>query len=204
MYSVTVKIEAIESRRKSAGILHVLIGSFLVAKGADYYHRFLHETSIVSTLPVFAVAIISVFYGLFRRKVDIFAKYNFWLRLVQVVTFTIFGFAMMAVGTTIDYLGLLFFAALSVLLMFSERRVFEETTIFISEEGISLPGTYRPHLLSWDQLSDVVVREDFVTIFHIRKKYLQYQVQQDLSTLEVAKMNAFCREQLERKEEVNS
>jgi hypothetical protein len=197
MYSVTVKIEAIESRRRSAGILHVLTGSFLIAKGADYYHRFLHEESIVSSLPVFAVAIISIFYGLFRRRIDIFARYNFWLRLLQVITFTVFGLAMTTIGTPIDYLGLLFFAGLSILLLFSEKRVFQETTIFISQQGVQVPGTYRSHLLPWDQLTDVVVREDFITIFHVKKKYLQYQVQQDLSTLEVAKMNAFCKEQLE-------
>jgi hypothetical protein len=41
-----------------------------------------------------------------------------------------------------------------------------------------------------------VVREDFITLFHVERKYLQYQVLQDLSTLEVAKMNAFCKEKL--------
>ena len=41
------------------------------------------------------------------------------------------------------------------------------------------------------------MREDFITLFHIRQKYLQFQVLQDLSTLEIAKMNAFCKEQLE-------
>jgi hypothetical protein len=44
---------------------------------------------------------------------------------------------------------------------------------------------------------EVIVREDFLTIFSTNKKYLQFQVLQDLSTLEVAKMNAFCREKVE-------
>jgi hypothetical protein len=42
-----------------------------------------------------------------------------------------------------------------------------------------------------------VVREDFITVFNNNKKYLQYQVMQDLSTLEVAKMNAYCKEKVE-------
>jgi hypothetical protein len=46
----------------------------------------------------------------------------------------------------------------------------------------------------------VIIREDFLTLFHVKKKYLQYQVMQDLSTLEVAKINAFCREQIEKAE----
>ena len=57
-----------------------------------------------------------------------------------------------------------------------------------------IPGNYKDYLVRWEDLSEVVVREDFLTLFHIKKKYLQYQVMQDLSTLEVAKLNAFCRE----------
>ena len=69
---------------------------------------------------------------------------------------------------------------------------------FFDESGIRIPGNYKDYLVKWDELTEVVVREDFLTFFHIKKKYLQYQVMQDLSTLEVAKLNAFCREQIER------
>jgi hypothetical protein len=86
---------------------------------------------------------------------------------------------------------------LSILLMFSERRIFQETVVYFNEDGIKIPGYYRDHLVKWDELSEVVVREDFMTMFNVRKKYLQYQVMQDLSTLEVAKLNTFCREKIE-------
>jgi hypothetical protein len=63
-----------------------------------------------------------------------------------------------------------------------------------------IPGNYKDHLVSWEELTEVIIREDFLTLFHVKKKYLQYQVMQDLSTLEVAKINAFCREQIEKAE----
>jgi hypothetical protein len=198
MYSVTVKIDGIESKRRSAGLLHIVVGFFLIAKGADYY-RFLNYETFVPTLPVFAVAALSLFYGFFRRRVDIFAKYNFWLRLLQTITFTVLGFAILKLGRTIDYAGIFIFAFLCLLLLLSERRVFKETTIFLDESGVTIPGNYKDYLVKWEDLTEVVVREDFLTLFHVKKKYLQYQVMQDLSTLEVAKLNAFCREQIEKR-----
>lgn len=197
MYSVTVKIDGIESKRRSAGLLHIVVGFFLIAKGADYF-KYLEYETIVPVIPVFLVAGFSLFYGFFRRKVDIFARYNAAIRLIQVLTFLVLGFIVMQGGRTIDYIGMFIFAFLCFMLMITERKVFEETTIFFDESGIRIPGNYKDYLVKWDELTEVVVREDFLTFFHIKKKYLQYQVMQDLSTLEVAKLNAFCREQIER------
>ncbi len=197
MYSVTVKIEGIESKRRSAGLLHIVVGFFLIAKSADYY-RFLNYENVTYTLPFFAVAALSLFYGFFRRKVDVFAKYNFGLRLLQAISFAILGMAIIHLGRTIDYVGVFIFAFLCILLMFSEKKIFKETTIFFDEAGVTIPGNYKDYLVKWEDLTEVVVREDFLTLFHVKKKYLQYQVMQDLSTLEIAKLNAFCKEQIEK------
>ena len=75
--------------------------------------------------------------------------------------------------------------------------VFQETLLSFTKEGIRVPGTYKEHLVEWNLLETVTVRHDFITLFHRGKKYLQYQVMQDLSELEVVKMNAFCKEHIE-------
>ena len=196
MYSITVRIEGIENRRRNAGLLHVVIGFFMIINIATYY-RYTAYQNFLPLIPLLLIASISLFYGLFRRKLDWNAKYNFWLRLIQAISFIILGIAMTTVGRSIDYLGIFIFAILSILLLFSEKRVFQETLIRINENGIVIPGIYKDHLVEWNELSEVVVREDFITIFHEKQKYLQYQVKEDLSTLEVAKLNAFCREKIE-------
>lgn len=196
MYSVTVKIEGIESRRRSAGLLHCVIGFFLLVKAADYY-KYLQYKNFIPVIPVLLVASFSLFYGFFRRRIDLFAHFNYWLRLVQVVTFAVLGVVMTNIGHQIDYIGMFVFALLCIILLFSERRIFQETTIFFNEDGIKIPGYYRDHLVKWQDVLNVVVREDFITIFHVKQKYLQYQVMQDLSLLEVAKMSAFCKEKVE-------
>jgi hypothetical protein len=195
MFIVTVKIEDIEKRRRSAGLLHIVIGLFIIAKGADHF-KYLEYTNIFTVIPIFAIGIISVLYGFFRRKLDITAKYNYALRLAQVICFFILFLVFLNLGRSIDYLGVLLFAGLSVLLLFSEKKIFQETTIYIDKDGIRIPGHYREHLVQWKELTEVVVREDFITMFHVKKKYLQYQVMQDLSTLELAKINGFCKEMI--------
>lgn len=196
MYSITVRIDGIEKRRRNAGLLHVVIGFFMIINIATYY-RYTAYYSFLPLIPLLLIASISLFYGLFRRKLDWNAKYNFWLRLIQVISFIILGIAMSTVGRSLDYLGIFIFALLSIMLLFSEKRVFQETVISLNENGIVIPGIYKDHLVEWKDLSNVVVREDFITIFHEEQKYLQYQVNEDLSTLEIAKLNAFCRERIE-------
>jgi hypothetical protein len=197
MYSVGVRIDGIVSRRRSAGVLHVIIGLYLIIEAAAFY-RYQAYRNFAAVIPVLMIGSFSLFYGFFRRRIDLTYRYNYWLRLLQVLTFTVLGILMTGVGQPMDSISLFVFAFLCIILLFSERKIFQETNILFDEQGILIPGDYRDHLVKWDAIEDVVVREDFLTIFHKKEKYLQYQVMQDLSTLELAKMNAFCREQINR------
>jgi len=197
MYTIAVKIDGIESRRRSAGLLHVLIGFFMIFHASNYYHI----TNYKNFWPVafvLLVASFSLFYGFFRRKIDLLAKYNFRLRLVQFICFVFLGILMINAGTSSAYLSVFIFALLCFILLFSERRIFKEADLTLDENGVSVPGYYKDTLVKWEELSEVIVREDFVTLFHIKEKYIQFQVTQDLSTLEVAKMNAFCKEKIQQ------
>lgn len=196
MYTVAVKIEGMERRRRNTGLVHIIIGFFLLIKCFDLY-KYLEELSVTPVLPFAFIGLISLGYGLFRKRFDITGKHNAGLRFLQTITFLSFGFLMYRFGNTIDYAGLFLWAFLTLILFFSEKKLFAETAISISKEGVKIPGSYREHLVEWKLLESVAVRHDFITLFHYGKKYLQYQVMQDLSELEVVKMNAFCKEQIE-------
>lgn len=196
MYTIAVKIDGIENRRRSAGLLHVLIGFFMIFHASNYYHI----TDYKNFWPVaftLLVASFSLFYGFFRRKIDLSAKYNFWLRLIQFACFLFLGILMINAGTN-NYLAVFIFVFLCLVLLFSEKKIFKEFDLLLDESGITVPGYYKDTLVRWEELSEVVVREDFVTLFHVKEKYIQFQVVQDLSTLEVAKMNAFCKEKIQQ------
>lgn len=195
MYTVAVKIEGTERRRRSTSLVHAIVGFFLLLKSFDLYH-YLGERSLLPTLPFLLVATASLFYAFFRSRIDLTAKHNAGLRLVQTVTFLSFGFLMLRLGKTMDYISLFIWGFLTLVLFFSEKRVFQDTLIQLAEKGVLIPGTYREYLVTWETLENVVLRHDFITLFHRGKKYLQYQVIQDLSELELVKLNAFCQEQI--------
>ncbi len=75
------------NRRRTAGILHLVTGFFLIAKGADYF-QYLGFHNFLAVFPVLLVGSCSLFYGLFRNRIDANYQYNFRLRLLQAITFT--------------------------------------------------------------------------------------------------------------------
>lgn len=196
MYLIAVKLEGLEKRRRSTGLIHVILGLYLMIKSVDLYH-YLLTGSITPVLPFLLVGAVSLVYGLFRKRLDARARHNPGIRLLQAVTFLSFGVVMLRLGKTIDYVSLFIWAALSIILFFSEKRIFKENYVTIQPEGLLIPGQYRLYPVQWDVLEDVIIRHDFLTILHKDKKYLQFQVMQDLSELELAKMNAFCKEYLD-------
>ena len=196
MYVIAVKIEGMDRRRRNTSLVHAILGFFLLIKSFDLYH-YLEGRSIVPALPFLLVGAASLFYAFFRNRFDITAKHNASLRLLQTVTFFSFAFLMYRIGKSFDYISLGIWGFLTLLLFFSEKRVFKDTLLTFSENGVAIPGTYRDYLVEWSTLENVVVRNDFITLFHRGKKFLQYQVQQNLSELELVKLNAFCKEQIE-------
>jgi hypothetical protein len=195
MYSIVIKVEGMEKRKRSAALMHVVLGFFLIAKAADYVHQ--TNNDFTTVLPFLAIALLSVFYGLFRKRIDPDGNYNHWIRVTELMAFVVIGSLLISTSdNSFDYISSFVMAAIALMLLFSEKRIYKDHELQITEEGVVIPGDYKLHTVPWNVLSDVVVRHDFVTVFHNDEKYLQYQVLQSLSELEVAKMNGFCREKI--------
>src|SRR6476661_566683 len=101
MYTVTVKIEGMDRRRRNTGLVHAILGFFLLIKSFDLYH-YLESRSLVPTLPFLLVGALSLFYAFFRTRFDPAARHNAALRLLQSITFFSFGFLMLRMGKNID------------------------------------------------------------------------------------------------------
>jgi hypothetical protein len=201
MFNVTIKIESIESRRRSSGLLHIVVGFFLIMKTADY-SKVINYSSFLPLVPFLVVGLVSIFYGFFRKRFDITYRYNYWVRWLQLIAVAVLALLITTAAPSFGNFAIFVFLLLCALLVFSERRIFHETLMVINADGIKIPGEYRDHFLPWHDLSEVVVREDFITLFHVKQKYLQFQVMQDLSVLEVAKMNAYCKDKIGSLQEV--
>lgn len=195
MYKVAVKIDGIERRKKTTGILHVLAGLFLLINAGTYFKQLQYENFLL-VLPVFLVAVISVVYGLIRKRIDARAHYNHWIRILEFMSFTGLGIAMYNYVSVWSVAGLFLWAIVIMLLMFTERKVFHDTDLIFSEQGIHVPGYFSNHILPWNLIENIVLREDYLSIFRTNQKFVQLELLQSLSEEERKNINAFCKSRI--------
>ena len=197
MYKLAVKIDGIERRKNSTGLLHIIAGFFLFSNGGTFF-KLINYQNFLSVLPVFLVAALSLIYGFFRKKIDPHAKYNHWIRMIQFLTFAGLGIAFIGFKVEWKYITLFVWAIIILFLMFTERKIFHDTDIQLKKEGVFIPGYFTSHQIPWDVIEDLVIRQDFVTIFRRNQKFVQLEMLQKVDDSEIKKMNAYCKEQIDQ------
>lgn len=195
MYKIAVKIEGIERRKKSTGVLHILAGLFLlIATGTLVkYEAFSGYTQVFL---LYGAAATSLIYGLFRKRIDPIAKQNHWIRLIQFVAFAVIGISLINKAGTVSVISYFLWAAVVVFLMFTERKVFHDTDILIKKEGIYIPGYFTNHQLPWHIISEFIIRQDFVTITRKNKSFVQLELLQKIEQKEIDAINEFASNQI--------
>jgi hypothetical protein len=206
MFDIPVKIEGIEKRKRSIAVFHILAGLFLAAN-ASLFFKYLNYSTLWPLLPVYLVAVASLFYGFFRMKIDAGFKWNKWLRLLQFLTFLVLGFSMLSSERAVQSIILFIWAVICLTLLFTERFVFQQPSIKISHDGINTPGSFTSKNINWSSLESVVVRNDYITLNYTNNQYLQFEVVKMLSGIEIERINIFCKEKLgnsQRQQQVNT
>ena len=195
MYTIDVKIEGIERRKQSTGLLHLAAGFFLLAKTLDLF-KYNGYKNLLAVLPFFAVAAACLVYGFIKRKYDPLAKYNHWMRTMEVLAFALLGILMINKGRPIDYLILFTWAIICLFLMFTERKMFHDAKMSFKKDGIFIPGYFYNKQILWNNVKEIVARQDFITIFYPNNKFLQYEVLNHINEKELSDINLFCKSQI--------
>jgi hypothetical protein len=171
MYSIPVRIEALEKRRRMTGVLHAIAGFYLLAVSVGLMMQ-PKGMGIAALIPFSLVALGAIIYGIFRRRLDPGAKYNSAMRGLEIV-----GMGLLAIGQTgMAAYGLFAWAVLSVMLLFSEKVLFQPAVLELTEAGIGVPGSPKPPVLPWAELENIIVRADFITLFRNDHKFVQLEV----------------------------
>ena len=195
MYQLPVKIEYLEQRKRSIGLLHVVAGFFLIANAGAYYKHLNYET-IVPVLPVYFIAALSLIYGFWRKKIDPQSRFNHWLRLLQFFVFLLLGFLFIPFGG-FSVFALFIWAFLALFLLITERRLLNDSGLQLNKEGIRIPGLLKQYLLPWQLIENITIRPDFITIFRTNKKYVQLEVLKNIEPEERRNVEQFCKQQIE-------
>jgi hypothetical protein len=99
-------------------------------------------------------------------------------------------------GATVDAVFLFLWAAGCSFLALSERHLFHPAIVSFTDDGVCMPGTFSQRRLPWNNLADVVVRPDYLTIFKKDNRYLQLEVAHAPVKEELEELALFCKQQL--------
>lgn len=195
MFKVPVRLESIEKRKRGAGVLHVIAGLFLAIKLNEMLTG--ENNNILLGAVIIIVVIISIVYGFFRKKLDPTTKYNSLIRLLQFIGFISVGIFLVNKNSahSIAYFA---WAAVTLVLLFAERKVFNNTDLKIAAAGIHVPGFFSTHLIPWNVVERLVLRPDYLTIFRTNQKFVQLELTQQVESIEIEKINEFSRNQIEK------
>ena len=196
MHKLAVKLENIERRKRTTGLLHLAAGFFLLLKSWDFI-GLLQNSSLKGAMPFLVVGLVSLVYGGLKKFLDGQAKYNAWVRLMQVCAFALLALDFIPFGKTTSVLLLFAWSVGCLLLMFTERKVFHDAEMLFNRDGIFIPGYFTNRRLFWINLTEVVVRPDFITIFQTDNRFLQYEVLKKVDASVLNEIALYCREQIQ-------
>jgi hypothetical protein len=191
LYIIPVKIERLQKRQRSSGLLHVLAGFFLLVIGSFSINGFAIHPVILT------IAVLSMIYGLFRRKIDPKAKLNPWLRLIQSAAFIIKAASVINEKGTIMAVSLFIWAGVTLMLGYVEMKMLKPTEIEVGENGIKIPGEFTDHLIPWRLVSGLILRQDYLTITREDKSYTQLELTTNLNQNTISEINQFAAERIE-------
>ena len=202
MHRIAIKIDGIERRKRSTGLFHVVAGLFLIANAAEFFKQSAYQ-NFFTVLPIFFIAVVSVIYGLFRNRLDAKAQFNHWMRMMQFLMFAVLGILMLQSRMDFRNLTLFLWAIICILLLFTERKIFHDAFLLVGKNSITIPGYFSNKIIPWSVIENVVVRQDFVTLYYPENRYIQYEVLVEIDDVEVKNINQFCQQQLEQKQILN-
>ncbi|HMO32064.1 MAG TPA: PH domain-containing protein [Lacibacter sp.] len=194
-YTIPVFYEPLERQRKAARVLHLLAAFLMIANAWGDFNQ--PTPNYVFVLVQLSAAVLVLLFAFLGKK--IFPNHggtNSVFRLLEVVVllqatwyfFTVMHLNFMATLQVIAAGGLL-------LLYFSERILFQDPVVRISDKGIDLPGGFRRKHLAWTDVENMRIRNDYISINTKQNRFIQLETGTTLGELQMDEMNAFCREQ---------
>ncbi|MFN5135914.1 MAG: hypothetical protein ACK5DG_11410 [Chitinophagaceae bacterium] len=194
-YSIPVYFEHFERQKKAARLIHFLAGFLMIANAWGDFNQ--PTPDLIFVVVQVAGALLCILFAFAGKKVFPQSKNtNQVFRLIETLLFAYaawYFFTKMNL-TLMGFLQVL--AAIGLLMLFiTERKIFSATNIRIDDKGIHTPNNLADRFIAWNEIENMLIKNDFISINTIKNQFIQYETNIILSELEMDEMNAFCREQ---------
>jgi hypothetical protein len=194
-YSIPVYFEPFERQKKAARLLHLLAGFLMIANAWGDFNQ--PTPNLVFVVVQVAGAMLCILFAFAGKKVFPDSKNtNQLFRLIEALLFVYAAWYFFS-KMNLTFMGLLqVLAAIGLLLLFiTERKIFSATNVRIDDKGIHTPNNLADRFIAWNEIENMLIKNDFISINTTKNQFIQYETNIILSELEMDEMNAFCREQ---------
>ncbi|GAA0547546.1 hypothetical protein [Chitinophaga japonensis] len=182
------------ARLRLQPVMHGMAGLLFLFNAIGIYNS--RQPGWGMILYFLAVGLASLLFPFIMRRFSNFSGANSLMRIVQVfVCFSaclyflahmkpLIGILQLLVGLGMAYIG------------WVEYNILKPVYVLMDITGITLPATFSSRTVAWNQLNNVVLRNDLLTIDFKNNKILQLEVLDDIPGIKEDEINGFCRSRL--------
>ncbi|WP_341836689.1 hypothetical protein WJU16_02190 [Chitinophaga pollutisoli] len=175
-------------------VMHGMIGILFLFNVIGVYK--MEDPNWLMALLFIALGTASLAFPFMMRKMRKMSETNSVLRLLQV--FTLFSGSLFFLSHMQPIIGgTLLLAGLGVgYTAYAEYRIMQPAYAEIGEAGITLPTVFGTKAFRWNEMNNVVLRNDLLTLDFRNNKVLQLDVLDEYSPAQTAEINAFFQSRL--------
>lgn len=182
------------TRLRLQPVMHMLVGILFLLNGIGIYKSVAPNPPM--TLFFILLGIGSIVFPFVMKRFKNIQAANSLTRLVQ--SFTCFTGCLYFLSHLEPMIGLLLLLTgiTSAYIGWAEYKIFQPAFARIDIMGITLPTTFSEKVIGWNQLNNVILRDDLLTLDFKNNKVLQLEVLDETGITTAEEMNAFFRSRL--------
>lgn len=198
-YTIPIYYEPFEKQKRAAKLMHLLAGFLMIANAWGNFHQ--PTPSLLFVLVQISVALMSFLFVATGSKIfPQTTRSNTIFRLAQ-VTALLYASFYFFYTMHLNFMGILQLSGSIglMMLLFSERSLFQPSVIVIDSTGIKAPANFGIRFIEWSNIENMRVRNDYISINTNQNQFLQFETNAVLSEMEMDAINAFCIQQFTQK-----
>ncbi|QEH42798.1 hypothetical protein [Chitinophaga sp. XS-30] len=177
------------TRLRLQPVMHGMAGLLFLFNVIGAYKMKEPNWLIVALFMIMSLA--SITFPFMMRRIRKFGEANSLLRTLQAFTLLsgslyflshmqpVVGGTLLLAGLGMAYIG------------YAEYRILQPAFVRIDEHGITLPTLFSTRHIRWNEMNNVVLRNDLFTLDFRNNRLLQLEVLDEISPLQAADMNTF-------------
>ncbi|UCJ08818.1 hypothetical protein KTO58_06420 [Chitinophaga pendula] len=185
---------AVASRLRMQPVMHGMAGLLFLFNAIGIYNSIQANWFMAGFFLLLGIASMALPFAL--RKHRNFTGINAMARIIQVFVclsgclyflshlYPLAALFMLIAGIGLGYVG------------WAEYKMFQPAFVKLENTGITVPTTFSTHQFSWNQLNNVILNNDLLTLDFRSNKILQLEVLDNIHPEQAAAINTYCKSRL--------